>query len=149
MTDPVAMATLGGLQKPARIEQLFDRGSDHWDEHGFGLWMLFDRPSGEHIGHASLLWSDSHGPREVELGYALLPAAWCGGLATEAARLLVDTAFGMLRLPTLVAATLPTNIGSRRVLERAGFCYERDFVKARWLHVLYRQNAPIPVQRSS
>lgn len=38
----------------------------------------------------------------------------------------------------LVAFTLPHNAASRRVMEKAGFAYERDTEHAGLPHVLYR-----------
>jgi RimJ/RimL family protein N-acetyltransferase len=55
------------------------------------------------------------------------------------ARASVTVAFERLRLPGLVCFTLETNRASRRVMEKAGFRYERDFVYKDLPHVLYRQ----------
>ncbi len=41
-----------------------------------------------------------------------------------------------------MGTTLPTNRASRRVMEKAGFGYERDTVHAGLPHVLYRLPAP-------
>ena len=51
-------------------------------------------------------------------------------------------AFDDLGLGEIVAFTLPTNIASRRVMEKSGFAYEREIVHAGLPHVLYRQAAP-------
>jgi len=37
-----------------------------------------------------------------------------------------------------VCLTQPHNVGSRRVMEKAGFTYEREFLRAGLPHVLYR-----------
>ena len=42
----------------------------------------------------------------------------------------------------LVAFTLPDNLGSRRVMEKSGFVYERDIVHVGLAHVLYRHRRP-------
>ena len=47
--------------------------------------------------------------------------------------------FAQLKLPELVSFTQTTNVASRRVMEKAGFRYERDFTYASTPHVLYRQ----------
>jgi ribosomal-protein-alanine N-acetyltransferase len=41
-------------------------------------------------------------------------------------------------LDELVAFTLPANVRSRRVMEKAGLGYEKDIVHAGLPHVLYR-----------
>jgi RimJ/RimL family protein N-acetyltransferase len=77
----------------------------------------------------------------VELLYALMPDAWGQGLAGELARESLRVAFTELSLPDVVAFTQPHNARSRRVMERAGFQYERDVVHAGLPHVLYRLRA--------
>ena len=56
-----------------------------------------------------------------ELGYWLGVRYWGCGLATEAARALVDYAFGELCYDALTAGARVSNPGSRRVLEKCAF----------------------------
>ena len=60
-------------------------------------------------------------------------------LRTELAHACVEVGFEQLGLLEIVAFTLPDNIASRRVMEKAGFRYERDIVHAGLPHVLYRR----------
>ena len=89
----------------------------HQHEHGFAFWAVMDRGSGELIGDAGLEVT-AYG---VELGYTLARDAWGRGLATEAAQLCVDAAFGPLDIPRLVAVADVENPASARVLEKLGF----------------------------
>lgn len=83
----------------------------------------------EFVGWFALKPADSVGldPADVELGYRLLPSVWGRGLATEGARLLVRRAFAELALPRVVATTMAVNVGSRRVLEKAGLRHVDTF----------------------
>ena len=56
-----------------------------------------------------------------ELGYWLGVACWGRGFATEAARALIDHAFGDLEHETLISGARVNNPASRRVLEKCGF----------------------------
>ena len=56
-----------------------------------------------------------------ELGYWLGVSYWGRGLATEAARALIDHAFGDLEHDTLISGARVNNPASRRVLEKCGF----------------------------
>ena len=56
----------------------------------------------------------------MELGYDLHPDVWGQGLATEAARAVVDAALGPLGVERVVAVVKPANAASRRVLEKVG-----------------------------
>jgi RimJ/RimL family protein N-acetyltransferase len=50
----------------------------------------------------------------------------------------VAVGFGRLGLREIVALTQPANLASRRVLEKTGFGYERDVVRAALPRLLYR-----------
>jgi RimJ/RimL family protein N-acetyltransferase len=54
----------------------------------------------------------------------------------------VAVAFEQLELLSIVAFTLPDNVASRRVMDKAGFEYERDIMHAGLAHVLYRRRPP-------
>ncbi len=56
-----------------------------------------------------------------EIGYWLGVAFWGKGYATEAARAMIDHAFGALGYDTLLAGARVSNPASRRVLEKCGF----------------------------
>ena len=115
---------------------------DHWDRHGFGIWTARDRDTGEMVGRGGLQYTYTAGLNDVEAGWAVIPERWGQGLATELAHACVEVAFEQLDLRELVAFTLPDNIASRRVMEKAGFTYERDIVHAGLPHVLYRRRPP-------
>ena len=97
---------------------------------GFGQ-FLAEAP--DFVGWFALKPANSVGldPADVELGYRLLPAVWGRGLATEGARLLVRRAFTELAVPRVVATTMAVNVGSRRVLEKAGLRHMETFF-AHW-----------------
>lgn len=136
--DAQVMATLGGVRSDAVTREVLAQLTAHWAAHGFGYWMARDAASGAFIGRGGLREVTVGGALEVEVGYALMPAFWGRGLATELAAACVRVAFETLGLADLVAFTLPTNQRSRRVMERLGFTYERDIVWAGMPHVLYR-----------
>ncbi len=92
------------------------------------------------MGRGGLQRTDVEGEAEVEIGWAIAPARWRQGLATELARTSIELGFGTLELGRLVAFTLPHNIASRRVMEKAGLAYEREIVHAGMPHVLYALN---------
>jgi RimJ/RimL family protein N-acetyltransferase len=142
LLDPRVSATLWAraeLPTEADVLDGLRAKVDHWDRHGFGMWLLRDRDSGEMVGRGGLQYTYTAGLNDVEAGWAIIPERWGQGLATELAHACVDTAFDQLGLLELVAFTLPDNAASRRVMEKAGFTYERDIVHAGLPHVLYRR----------
>jgi [ribosomal protein S5]-alanine N-acetyltransferase len=146
--DPRVMATLapagapnGGLLSEEETRQFLRRHLDHWNRHGYGLWVFRDREDGQFVGRAGLHNTHVGGNEEVELAYALMTEYWNRGLATEMAEAILRVAFEQLHMTDLVCFTLTTNRASRRVMEKTGFEYERDVVHAGLPHVLYRITA--------
>jgi len=136
--DPVQMEMLGGVRDEAKTTEYLEKNLAHWDAYGFGCWMLRDGGGAGIIGRAILRHLDVDGTDEVEVGYSLDPAFWGRGLATEIAAACLEHARDDLRLPTVVAVTLPHNARSRRVLEKVGMSYDRDWQHGGTPHVLYR-----------
>jgi [ribosomal protein S5]-alanine N-acetyltransferase len=136
--DERIAAWLGGTSSPDETRERLERELDHWDERGFGRWALFDKVTGEFVGRGGLREVEIDGRPEVELGYAIVAERWGRGLATELGEAAVGIGFRDLGLDELVAFTLPHNVASRRVMEKLGFAYEREFLWKGFDHALYR-----------
>lgn len=136
-SDPRVTATLGGPRDEARLRADIDRRAREWEEHGYGLWVVFHAETGAPVGRGGLAQIEVDGDPEVEVGYALLPEWWGQGLATELAEASVAAAAGA-GVPELVGLTLPTNAGSQRVLEKVGFTRVGSTVHGGLDHLLYR-----------
>ncbi len=139
--DPRVMATLGGLRSDGETARYLRDKLDHWERFGYGIWTFWDRNDGRFVGRGGLRHTRVEGEAEVELSYALAAEFWNRGLATEMAGAIVRLAFGRFGLEEVVSLALPTNLASRRVMEKAGFGYERDVVHAGSPHVLYRNTS--------
>jgi RimJ/RimL family protein N-acetyltransferase/GrpB-like predicted nucleotidyltransferase (UPF0157 family) len=137
-SDPRVMATLGGLRTAEELEAINRRLLATWEQAGFGWWVARHRPDGRFVGRGGLRRVPINGRDEVEVGYGLAAEFWGQGLATEIAAASVRTGFQVLGLSELVSFTLVTNAGSRRVMEKVGFLYERDGEHAGLPHVFYR-----------
>lgn len=111
----------------------------HWEHYGFGLWLLRDRRTRELVGRGGLQHTYAAGLNDVEAAWTIVPHRWGEGLATEMARAAIEVAWDGLELPWIIALTLPDNVASRRVMEKTGFVYQRDFVHAGLPHVLYER----------
>lgn len=127
--DPRVMATLGGLRSDEETARYLRDNLDHWDR--YGIWAFTDRANGRFVGRAGLRNTRIGSNEEIELAYALAADYWNRGLATEMAGEILRIAFERLGLTDLVRFTLPTNLASRRVMEKAGFEVERDVLHAR------------------
>jgi len=88
-----------------------------WLLRGHGLWTLTARETGAPLGF--VLIGFEPGDHEPELGYLLAPEAEGQGLATEAARLVLDHARA-LGLPSLVSYIDADNVRSAALARRLG-----------------------------
>lgn len=83
------------------------------------VWALTLRSSAQLVGMAGLTPTDE---RDVaELGYYLAPAHWGQGLATEAARAILDYGFKAAGFASITAGHFAANPASARVLAKLGF----------------------------
>jgi RimJ/RimL family protein N-acetyltransferase len=74
--------------------------------------------AGTAVGIAGLDWQ---APQTPKLGYWLGVEHWGKGFATEAARAVIDHAFGDFAAERLIASSRVSNPASRHVLEKCGF----------------------------
>ena len=105
-------------------ERLAAAFAAQWDEVGYGPWAVLERGTARFLGHAGLRWLPEMG--ETEILYALLPAAWGRGHATEAALAARDHAFGPVGLDRVIAMAMPHNRRSIRVMDKVGLRFERS-----------------------
>jgi RimJ/RimL family protein N-acetyltransferase len=122
--DPAVTALLGAGRAWTREEVLNRLQAEIARRHEFGVqyWPVFLRAGGEHVGCCGLRPRDpDHGV--WELGVHLRDEFWGQGLATEAARAVIDFAFEDLGAAALFAGHHPDNAASRRLLQRLGFRY--------------------------
>jgi RimJ/RimL family protein N-acetyltransferase len=94
-----------------------------YERHGFGLFRVDGKESGEAIGMCGLLKRDWLA--DVDIGFAFLPRFWAKGYAFEAASGVLAHARDALGLKRVVAITSPENATSIRLLEKLGFRFER------------------------
>ncbi len=90
-----------------------------------GLWATVLKDTNAFIGRCGLLPWKIDGRDEVEVAYLLDKHYWGQGLATEAARAILEYGFGPLRLSRLICLIDPQNVASQKVAERIGMSLER------------------------
>lgn len=96
----------------------------NWFRHGYGGLLITDKADGVPFGDCYLGPADEAG--EIELGYSIGSEHWGRGVATEASKAMVRFGFERAGLERIAGFAMPVNVGSWRVLEKAGFGYERD-----------------------
>ena len=102
------------------LERIVAADGTGLDLQPYFAYVIVRRSDGLAVGDAGF-----HGPPgddgDVEIGYALVPAARGNGLAAEATGLLVEWARAQPGVRSVTARVEPSNGPSRRLLERLGF----------------------------
>ena len=102
-----------------------------WHMHGhpkhpeLGLWATIHKDTGKFIGRCGLLPWTIEGQYDVEVAYTLAQDFWGQGLATEAARGILEYGFEQLYLSRMICLIDPENIASQRVAEKIGMTLEK------------------------
>lgn len=84
---------------------------------------------GEAIGGIGLHPKLDVDRKNAELGYWLAEPYWGKGIITAAIKKMVDFGFKTFDISRIFARPFGTNIGSQKVLEKAGFILEATFEK--------------------
>ncbi len=88
-------------------------------------WAISLQNSAELIG-SICLWNFSNDPLTAELGYELIPNFQGQGIMNEAIKAVLQYAFEIIELKTIVAYTYKDNKNSIKLLEKNGFKWEID-----------------------
>nr|WP_290840465.1 GNAT family N-acetyltransferase [Halomonas sp.] len=92
---------------------------------GLGYWTIRDRETEQFYGWVLLIPYDVLKP-EVEIGWRLVRDTWGKGIATEAAKIILDHGLDTVGIPRIVADIDPHNIASSRVAEKIGMKYVEE-----------------------
>lgn len=129
--DPEVMRYITG-GRPTPREVLREEHLPFWlgwyaRSESWGSWAATDPDDGAFLGWFHLRPGVDDPPGDPELGYRLRRELWGRGLATEGSRALIDQAFGEHGADRVHATTMAINVGSRRVMEKAGMRFVRLF----------------------
>lgn len=88
-----------------------------------GVWAIVYKESEKVVGTCSLVdWSNEH--QKAEIGYVLNREFWGAGIATEALKEVLSYGFGALQLNRIEGGCDVDNIGSEKVMLKAGMTFE-------------------------
>jgi RimJ/RimL family protein N-acetyltransferase len=107
---------------PGHGPRRFVHHLQHWEEHGFGLWLITHRATADAAG-----WVGSSHPdyvpqltHEIEIAWSLRRSFWGQGMAIEGARAAVSTTLEHLRPGRLLSLIDHENVRSVAVAKRLG-----------------------------
>lgn len=100
------------------FEELLENEFIKNKEDKFGFWCVVSKYENKLIGVSGLHKFKQLENENCEFGFILNPNYWGKGLATEIGKFWFDYAKTTMGLTQLIATVSPTNIASRRVLEK-------------------------------
>jgi RimJ/RimL family protein N-acetyltransferase len=124
----------GETLSQAEVKSATQAQAEHWEVHGFGIWVLVERSADDVLGYCGLRSTEAG----AEMVYALAPSRWGEGLTSEAAHATGRFAFEVAGLSDLVAWVEPTNVGSLSVLYRLGMTAEGEMEHAGVMAAFFR-----------
>lgn len=130
-SDPEVMTYLGGVAKNTYEETKIgvERTLYYQALYKSQLGVFTAELNGEYIGWF-LLRPDRRtleNTKELEVGYRLKKRFWGQGYATEVSVALVERAFVELEAEMVFGLVSPSNKGSKRVLEKAGLQFIKEY----------------------
>lgn len=125
LNEPDIVSTMVPPVAPDRVEAELRcaRAEARWLLGERADFVICDAATGQPAGDIGLYYQEPP-TQQAMIGYSLLPAWRRRGFTTRAAALVARWAFAETSIARLIAGTNPDNVGSQRVLERAGFTRE-------------------------
>ena len=122
-SDAELMRYIREPQKRRETEKWIRLVSSRWEKDKMGFCAVVEKNSEKLIGWCGVWRLSETG--EVEIGYAIAKQFWNQGLATEAAKAILEYAFANIETDRITAVADPENVSSRRVMEKLGMKYVR------------------------
>ncbi|MEU7907790.1 GNAT family N-acetyltransferase [Actinoplanes sp. NPDC049118] len=120
LADVVATTVPPVAPSREEMRRRCDWAQSHWLAGDRADLIIVDTATGTPAGEIGLYYQEAR-TGQAMIGYSMMPA-WRGrGYPTRAAQLVSLWAFAETGIARLIAGALPTNLGSQRVLEKAGF----------------------------
>ena len=115
---PGPAATMETFQAALEARHAMERDT------GLAMWAVEERQTGMFIGQCGLRPVDEGAGPEIEMAYHYTRSSWNKGYGTEAVIAVLAHGLGPVGLDRIVALAMAENIGSWRVMEKAGMRYE-------------------------
>ncbi|AYV57560.1 GNAT family N-acetyltransferase [Leptospira kmetyi] len=150
-SDPIVMEYFPSLLTKDDSEKFIEKVRSHFENFGYGLWVLESKSGGEWIGFTGFMnvsFQAAFTPA-VEIGWRLASPFWDRGYASEAASVCLCYGFEELGFSKIVSFTSVLNTRSQSVMKRIGLKEAGSFSHPNLpsghilsKHVLYRISEP-------
>lgn len=127
LSDPETMKYYPSPYDDAGVQRWIDWTLDSYRQHGFGLWAVTLKETGEFIGDCGVTMQPIHGQWLPEIGYHINKAHWRRGYASEAAAACIRAAFERFDFPAVYSYMSAENEPSWRTAMKNGMTFVEEY----------------------
>lgn len=127
LTDAETMRYYPKPYDDAGVRRWLDWTFGNYEKHGFGLWAVTLKATGEFIGDCGITLQPIHGQWLPEIGYHINKRYWRQGYATEAAAACIDAAFERFGFPAVYSYMNAENEPSWRTAMKNGMTFAEEY----------------------
>jgi len=131
LSDPLVTKYLGDgkAKTKSETEEFLQKNIQHYQEHGFCFFDIYNKKTKEFIGDAGLIYvALNKDNKDVEVGYRLAQKYWGKGYASELAKAFIEWGFEEFNLEKIVACCKEDNIASSNVMKKCGMDYSGKYL---------------------
>lgn len=127
LTDPETMQHYPKPYDDAGVHRWLSWTADNYARHGFGLWAVTLKETGEFIGDCGITMQPIHGQWLPEIGYHFNKRFWRRGYASEAAAACIRVAFEQFSFPAVYSYMSHTNEASYCTAMKCGMTFVEEY----------------------
>ena len=128
-TNETMTAYTGGPRDSKFMIEEATKTSKEPQKEEYDLWMIELRENKELVGQAGFIPKTIENEEYIELNYYITKDKWENGYATEIGRALLEHAFKIKKVKTVVAIIDPKNLSSKAVAEKIGMKYWKNEIR--------------------
>ncbi len=149
LTDPETMQYYPKPYDESGVHRWIGWTLDNYEKHGFGLWAVTLKETGEFIGDCGITLQPIHGEWLPEIGYHINKGYWRRGYASEAAAACIRAAFEKFGFPAVYSYMNAENEPSWRTAMKNGMTFMEEYADpAHGLTHVYRIDRETWVNRN-
>lgn len=130
LTDAETMRYYPRPYDDAGVRRWLDWTFDNYRKHGFGLWAVTLKDTGEFIGDCGITMQPIHGEWLPEIGYHINRKHWRRDYASEAAAACIRVAFERFGFPAVYSYMNAANEPSWRTAMKNGMRFVEEYEDA-------------------
>lgn len=127
LADAETMSFYAAPYSLEKVQGMILTNRKTWGDSNYGMMVVFETGSGGAIGDCGITIQNIDGSDEYEVGYRFDKRVWGKGYASEAAMAVIQYGFQTLGLSRLYSYMPSDHSQSRRVAEKCGMVFVKEF----------------------